>query len=431
MPRALRLDHLKRPVEVPGGYEMSLTALIGFHHVRASWIYVDGVPLWNTHVDTWLLSVLDEIAAATGGPYRPQMALNSDQPASPAVSIFAELVQATGTMMIAREKVEDARTGGDLSGAATLYFDTESGAVHKGAELLEPEAVRDIQARILGVPTGIAAASPPALADVVLNPAGELTVTAELPGKFKRSLTLGANETRDALSDYGRRALAQLSTPSAERPKTSPALRHISCDLVPCAALTYDDGPDGQTTPQLLGILKEMNVQATFFMTGSNATAYPATARQVAAAGYAIGNHTFSHPDLTKLSVAGVKEELERADAAIQAATGSVPKMMRPPYGAADAAVQTSVPKPLILWAVDSLDWQSKNPAVFVPKILREITPGAIVLMHDVHPTTASGQTKLISELQQQRYHLVSVPQLLEGTRLVPGHIYRSRPPRQ
>ena len=104
---------------------------------------------------------------------------------------------------------------------------------------------------------------------------------------------------------------------------------------------------------------------------------------------------------------------------------------MRPPYGAADAAVQAAVGKPLILWAVDSLDWQSKNPAVFVPKVLKEIMPGAVVLMHDVDPTTIAGQQELITNLQAQGYWLVTAPQMFEGTPLVSGHVYRARPERK
>jgi len=122
---------------------------------------------------------------------------------------------------------------------------------------------------------------------------------------------------------------------------------------------------------------------------------------------------------------------MDRTDAAIRAATGSSPSFMRPPYGAADAAVQAAVGKPLILWAVDSLDWQSKNPAMFVPKVLKEITPGAVVLMHDVDPTTIAGQQELITSLQTQGYRLVTVPQLFEGTPLISGHVYRSRPERK
>ncbi|HEY1158045.1 MAG TPA: polysaccharide deacetylase family protein [Arthrobacter sp.] len=434
MPRALA-GVLQRPAGVPGGHPMSLTAQVGARQVRASWTYLDGMPRLNEHLDSWLLGILDA-ATPAGGRYRPAMALNAGQPTPQALTISAEPVQASGTLVIVREKVEDVGVGSVSS--ATLYFDTVSGALHRGADLLRPDAVRDVQARLLGVPGGIAAASSPepAVSDLVLNSAGELSVTAEqsaAPGRAGRELTttLNASDTADVLSDYGRQALAQLNTAAAPLPVTPPAFRHINCDLVPCAALTYDDGPDAHGTPQLLGILKEKNAQATFFMTGSNTAANPAIARQVADAGHAIGNHTFSHPYLTKLSAPAVRNEIDRTDAAILAATGSTPTIMRPPYGAADAAVQGAVGKPLIIWAVDSLDWQSKNPAAFVPKVVKEITPGAVVLMHDVQPTTIAGQQELISTLQSQGYRLVTVPQLFEGTPLVPGHVYRSRPARQ
>jgi peptidoglycan/xylan/chitin deacetylase (PgdA/CDA1 family) len=172
-------------------------------------------------------------------------------------------------------------------------------------------------------------------------------------------------------------------------------------------------------------------VSATFFMQGTNASTNPGVAKQVTDAGHTVGNHTFSHPNLTKLSAAGVRGEIDRAGAAIRAATGAAPSFMRPPYGAANAAVKGAVGMPLILWSVDSLDWLSRNPAVFVPKVLKEITPGAIVIMHDVHATTIDGQDELITTLQTRGYHLVTVEELFEGTPLVPGQIYRSRPERQ
>lgn len=427
-------DALDRPVEVPGGYAMSLTAHVGDHYVRASWTYVDGLPGLNTHVDSWLLGLFDA-AAPAGSRYRPAMALNAQQAAGQEMTVSAAPVRADGTMLVVREKVKNAGMNGTGSASsATVYVDTVSGAVRGGAELLRPEAIPGIQSRILGVPEQIAAPvrQEMPVADVLLSPSGELTVTAEAPGTPGRpvTVTMNAEETRTALSDYGRQVLGQLNAPALPRPAPAPALRHVNCDLVPCAALTYDDGPDARTTPQLLAILAERKAQATFFMTGSNTAANPAIAKQVADAGFAIGNHTFSHPYLTKLSTPAVKKEIERTDAAILAATGSTPTMMRPPYGAADAAVQGAVGKPLIIWAVDSLDWQSKNPAVFVPKVLKEITPGAVVLMHDVQPTTIAGQQELMSTLQAQGYQLVSVPQLFEGTPLTPGHVYRSRPPR-
>lgn len=331
-------------------------------------------------------------------------------------------------------------TGTDGTGtvsSATLYTDTVTGEVHSAAELLRPDARARIRSRITSLPADIAGPSPQhtALADMLLDPAGELQVTTQRPAESGRAgeevtTTIDARDTGGVLSDFGRKVLGQLSSAVVPPPATAPALRHVNCDLVPCAALTYDDGPDAKTTPQLLGILKERNAQATFFMIGSNTAANPATARQVADAGHAVGNHTFSHADLTKLSAAAVRTEMDRTDAAIRAATGRSPAFMRPPYGAANGAVQAAVGKPLILWAIDSLDWQSKNPAVFVPKVLKEITPGAVVLMHDVHATTIAGQPKLITTLQRQGYRLVTVPQLFEGTPLAVGQVYRSRPER-
>lgn len=432
-------DVLSLPVNVPGGYPMSFTALVGARQVKASWTYVDGLPGLNSQLDSWLLGILDAAAAPAGGRYRPSMALNAAQGSGSAITVSAEPVQANGSVIVVREKVKD--TGMNGTGAlssATVYADTASGEVHGAAELLRPEAVAGIRSRVTGVPAGIAGPSPqaPVLADMVLGPAGELQVTAERPAASGRSgeaemTTIDARDTAAMLSDFGRKVQGQLRAAEVAPPATAPALRHVNCDLVPCAALTYDDGPDPKTTPQLLGILKEKNAQATFFMTGSSTVASPATAKQVADAGHAVGNHTFSHPYLTKLSPAAVRSEMDRTDAAIRAATGLTPSFMRPPYGAADAAVQVAVGRPLILWAVDSLDWQSKNPAVFVPKVLKEITPGAVVLMHDVDPTTIAGQQELITSLQTQGYRLVTVPQLFEGTPLVAGHVYRSRPERK
>lgn len=425
---------LDQPRSVPGGYAMALTADVGAHRVHASWTYVDGVPALNSHVDSWLLGRLDE-ALPGGGRYRPAMALNAGQAQGREITLSAEPVQANGAMVVVRERATTAGPDGTVSiKSSTVYVDTASGTVRNGSELLRPDAIPAIQARIAGIPAALVASVPnDAPTDIVLNPAGELTITAFLSGTSGRlvTITMNAGDTQDALSDYGRQALGQLNGATPARPASASAFRHVNCDLVPCAALTYDDGPDARTTPQLLDILREKDAQGTFFMTGSNTAAHPATAKQVADAGYAIGNHTFSHSNLTKLSPPEVRKDIGRTDAAILAATGSTPTLMRPPYGAADAAVQAAVGKPLMIWAVDSLDWQSKSPAAFVPKVLKEITPGAMVLMHDVQPTTIAGQRELIAGLQGQGYRLVSVPQLFDGIPLAPGRVYRSRPARQ
>ncbi|MGM9473423.1 polysaccharide deacetylase family protein [Pseudarthrobacter sp. YS3] len=315
-----------------------MNALVGSRQVKASWTYVDGLPGLNGQVDSWLLGILDA-AAPAGGRYRPAMALNAVQRSGSAITLSAEPVQANGTVIAVRERVKD--TGPNGTGAvssATVFADTVSGEVNDAAELVRPEAVAGIQARITGVPAAVAGPSPPApaLSDMLLDPAGELHVTAERPPTPGRSgeevrTTIDAHDTKAMLTDFGRKVLGQLRADPVPPQATALARRHVNCDLVPCAALTYDDGPDVKTTPRLLSILKGKNAQATFFVTGSNAAASPATAHQVADAGHAVGNHTFSHPYLTKLSPAAVRNEMDRTDAAIRAATGWSPSFMRPP----------------------------------------------------------------------------------------------------
>jgi hypothetical protein len=141
---------------------------------------VDGLPGLNGQVDSWLLGILDA-AAPAGGRYRPAMALNAVQRSGSAITLSAEPVQANGTVIVVRERVKD--TGPNGTGAvssATVYADTVSGEVNDAAELVRPEAVAGIQARITGVPAAVAGPSPPAPAfsDKLHEPAGELHVTA-------------------------------------------------------------------------------------------------------------------------------------------------------------------------------------------------------------------------------------------------------------
>lgn len=411
--------------------------------MTASWTYVDGLPGLNAQIDSWLLEILDAKSAPAGGRYRPAMALTTTpaRAPGPGTTLTAQPVQASGTVIVYRETEKDtAPDGTSTLTAGTVYADAGTGEVHRAADLFRPESlsgIRSLAAEAVNHNAGPRPADT-SLSDVLLDQEGDLRVSTARPG-FKNvepaavTVTVGASDAGSALSDFGRNVLSQIRSraPVAVPPASFPGLKHINCDIVPCASLTYDDGPDPKTTPQLLGILKDKNALATFFMQGANASANPGSAKEVTDAGHTVGNHTFSHPYLTKLSAAGVRGEIDRAAAAIRAATGTVPTFMRPPYGAANAAVQGAVGMPLILWSVDSLDWLSKNPAVFVPKVLKEITPGGVVIMHDVHATTIAGQAELITTLQTRGYHLVTVQELFEGTPLTPGQIYRSRPERR
>jgi peptidoglycan/xylan/chitin deacetylase (PgdA/CDA1 family) len=431
---------------LPNAYSMALTARAGpgpgGRRVLASWTYINGMEGLNAQVDAWLLGILDPRAGAQGGRYRPAMALDntSTAAAGAATILTARPVMAAGTVIAYRETEQDTGPDGvSTLTSATFFADTGNGEVHPAEDLLTPAAVPVLYSRATDEMRLSAGPSTTAvtLSDMLLDDQGVLTVTAARPGSSGRGadvvrISIGANEAGPMMSGFGRYIMnqARAHAPVTGQALQGPGFRHINCDLVPCAALTYDDGPAPRTTPQLLGILQRKNALATFFMQGTNAAANPGIAKQLTDAGHAGGNHTYSHPDLTMLTAAGIKREIDSAAETIRAATGRTPRYMRPPYGAANAAVQKAVGLPLILWSVDSLDWLSKDPAVFVPKVLKEITPGAVVLMHDVHAPTIAGQTELITTLQNRGYHLVTVDQLFQGTPLIPGRVYRSRPER-
>lgn len=181
-------------------------------------------------------------------------------------------------------------------------------------------------------------------------------------------------------------------------------------------ALTFDDGPNSTSTPQVLKALKAHHAVATFFMLGSQAEYYPAIAKQVLEAGHEIGSHTENHRDLSTLKDAQIQQELGEASHKIEAAVGQKPTLLRPPYGAYNDKVMYAAKKnrtPIILWSVDSLDWKSRNAKAVNDVVLRNVKPGAIVLMHDIHLSTAEALPSLLTALEQQGYQFVTVSQLL------------------
>lgn len=181
-------------------------------------------------------------------------------------------------------------------------------------------------------------------------------------------------------------------------------------------ALTFDDGPNSNVTPQVLKALAEYNVKATFFMLASQARANPSMAKEVAMAGHEIGNHTNLHQNLVKLDTYDIEEEISESARNIEEASGQYPMMTRPPYGIFDKRVEetaTALGTSLILWSVDSMDWKTRNAKMIKEEILNSITPGAIVLMHDIHQATADALPELLTVLIKDGYQFVTVSEIL------------------
>jgi hypothetical protein len=142
------------------------------------------------------------------------------------------------------------------------------------------------------------------------------------------------------------------------------------------------------------------------------------TVRDEVAAGHEIGNHTWSHRDLTTLKPAEITDQIGRADQAIEAATGFRPTLVRPPYGAFNRTVQKTVDRPLVLWRVDPRDWEHHDSAYVADYITKHVRPGDVVLMHDIHATTVDAVPQILDTLAERGYHFVTVSQLLAPTQL-------------
>ena len=191
-------------------------------------------------------------------------------------------------------------------------------------------------------------------------------------------------------------------------------------------ALTFDDGPDGNTTPQALDILAKYKIKATFFVQGKNIAGNEAILKRMQAEGHEVGNHSWNHPVLTQLSLEDAKKQITDTESAITSVLGKSSKLMRPPYGAISDDIRNSLDLSFIMWDVDSLDWKSKNEAAILTEIQRQTTDGSIILMHDIHQTSVNSLPRVIEYLQGQGYSFVTVSELL-NTGLKPHGIYYSR----
>lgn len=196
--------------------------------------------------------------------------------------------------------------------------------------------------------------------------------------------------------------------------------------MAKCVALTFDDGP-GPYTNRLLAMLASRHVRVTFFLIGQNIRGREAIVRRELDQGNAIGDHTWSHPDLPTLSKGTVRSQLTRTLAEIVRATGKPTRLMRPPYGATDRRV-VRVTRGLglaqILWSVDTVDWRDRNSKIVAHRAVTEARRGDIILMHDIHPTTVNAVPRILQGLTERGFTFVTVPELLAAHHLRPGRTY-------
>ena len=185
----------------------------------------------------------------------------------------------------------------------------------------------------------------------------------------------------------------------------------------PYIAMTFDDGPSPETTPRLLDMLKQRNIKVTFFLIGQNAERNPEIVRRMLAEGHEIGNHSWTHPQLSKLSDDRVTQEITKTQDTIKNESGFTPTTLRPPYGAITARqrawIENQFGLNIILWSVDPFDWKRPGPSVITQRILSGARPGAIILSHDIHKQTVDAMPATLDALLAKGYKFVTISQLL------------------
>lgn len=232
------------------------------------------------------------------------------------------------------------------------------------------------------------------------------------------------------LASVSARLAAQNPTPTATSPASSPpSAAKITFSYVkvdgPYIAMTFDDGPHATNTPKLLEMAAQRHIKLTFFVIGQCVQENPALLQREVAEGHEIGNHTWSHPDLAKLSDDGVRTQLQQTQDIIVKTVGIKPKLMRPPYGALTKRQQQWINHDfgykIILWDVDPLDWKRPGSNIVAQRIIAGARPGSIILSHDIHPGTIDAMPQVFDTLLAKGFKFVTVSELIARAKTSPA----------
>lgn len=239
-----------------------------------------------------------------------------------------------------------------------------------------------------------------------------------LPSSYgEMTITVPISSVSKYLQNPTARKLANVPKPPEPKPEpapvpTAPAPAPTTGNKV--ISLTFDDGP-GPYTAHLLDILDQYGAKATFFLIGSKVSGQASVVRSIHARGHQLGNHSWSHPELPKLSVDQIAGEIDRTNEAIRQATGVKPSILRPPYGAVNGVVLEQLRArgmSSILWSVDTRDWADRNSQIVCSRAVAGARPGAVILMHDIHQTSVNAVPCILSALKQQGYSFVTIQRL-------------------
>ncbi len=193
-------------------------------------------------------------------------------------------------------------------------------------------------------------------------------------------------------------------------------------------ALTFDDGPQRTVTTALLDGLKERGTRVTFFPVGNRIENMEDLLLRMKDEGHQVGLHTWEHEVLLDLGDEAFYHQVETNRQRLQELLGEGQYALRPPFGKVDQGVTNRAGSPIILWTVDPRDWDDPKPGEITQRVLAEISPGDIVLLHDIYPNTVIETLDIVDALQSQGYEFVTVEELFfyKGIVLQNGNCYAS-----
>lgn len=390
-------------------------------------------------------SGMDARGCLTGSTTRPAADILADPLLGPAngvgVALVCDIVLATGPFL--GQRIRTVASDGTDTGAV-VYADTATGEAVTGEELWTDDTLLWLYAEIVNmsrrqtgsIGTSVQAPDEPGralmfagLAQTLVAPDATLVVPIP-PGFTSPELqSLGVAPTAEPLligipADLARDRLtpfaASLTSAAAEHAAFSPpaltpaGFEKVDCALVPCVALTYDDGPS-ELTPGILDELAERRAAATFFVVGERLRFNAELVKRTVDEGHLVENHTWSHPMLPTLTPEQVAAEIEETSAAILETTGQPTRVFRPPYAEYDDMVLETAEMAAILWDVDSLDYAKVSDAIVLTRAVDLPAPGAIVLQHDIQQNTARTAGAVYDGLLDRGFSLVNLAQLFDG----------------
>ena len=178
-------------------------------------------------------------------------------------------------------------------------------------------------------------------------------------------------------------------------------------------ALTFDDGPHPIYTPQMLELLKEEQVPATFFLLGENVELYGDVVKEIAKEGHLIGNHTYHHVQITSLSLEEACKEIQETSDLIEELTGTGTEYVRPPFGTWNKELEERLDLIPVMWSIDTKDWTTQNVDWIVQEAVKHAEDHDIILMHDSYQSTVDAVKRVIEQLEAEGFEFVTVDEII------------------